>query len=212
MQHRDITAAEKIYLAPLKEECRLLFEGTSIPSHDHFHHERVWKNASLLLQRLLDAGMLSDHRMPEKAIIAAFFHDTGLTVNRGSDHGRESRNLCHNFLQETDIRGDELDEILDAVERHDDKTYAAKSDPASLAAIISVADDMDAFGEEGIGRYMEIYTMRGITDDEIPGHVISNVMSRFRHLESTYRMFPDLIDEQRVRFKAVTDYFTNIIK
>ena len=183
-----------------------------MPSHDHLHHERVWKNASLLLQRLYYAGMLHDRRMPVKAIIAAFFHDTGLTINNGPDHGKESRKLCHGFLQTTDIIQGDIDEILDAVERHDDKIYAEQSDPASLAAIISVADDMDAFGEEGIGRYREIYSLRGITDDAMPEHVISNVLSRFRHLKSTYRMFPDLVDEQRRRVETVTEYFTNIIK
>ena len=212
MQHTDITAAEKAYLTLLREECRRLFEGTPMPSHDYLHHERVWKNASLLLQRLYDAGMLYDRRMPVKAIIAAFFHDTGLTVNSGPDHGRESRKLCNSFLQLTDIKEEEIDEILDAVERHDDKNYAAESDPASLAAIISVADDMDAFGKEGIGRYREIYSMRGITDDDVPRLVITNVLSRFRHMESTYYMFPDLVDEQRKRVEEVTYYFSNIIK
>ena len=71
---------------------------------------------------------------------------------------------------------------------------------------------MDAFGEEGIVRYREIYSMRGISHNEMPGLVISNVLSRFRHMESTYHMFPDLVDDQRVRAEAVTDYFTNIIK
>ena len=212
MQNGNITAAEKKYLAPLKEECRKMFSGASIPSHDHLHHERVWKNSSLLLQRLFDAGMVTDNRMPVKAIIAAFFHDTGMTVNRGPDHGKESRRLCSEFLQGTDVPENECNEILDAVERHDDKIYAAKSDPTSLAAIISVADDMDAFGEEGIARYREIYSMRGISDNEMPRLVISNVLSRFRHMESTYHMFPDLVDDQRVRAEAVTDYFTNIIK
>lgn len=212
MQNRNITAAEKRYLAPLKEECSKLFSVTPIPSHDHLHHERVWKNASLLLQRLYDTGMLTDNRMPVKAIIAAFFHDTGLTVNRGEDHGKESRKLCRDFLQKTGIHKDEQEDILDAVERHDDKIYASGSDPASLAAILSVADDMDAFGEEGIARYLEIYSMRGITDREMPDLVISNVMSRFRHMESTYNMFPDLIDEQRTRVQTVTDYFKNTIR
>jgi hypothetical protein len=54
--------------------------------------------------------------------------------------------------------------------------------------------------------------MRGISDNEMPRLVISNVLSRFRHMESTYHMFPDLVDDQRVRAEAVTDYFTNIIK
>lgn len=207
MQHRFITAAEERYRGTLTEECRRLFESIGMPSHDHLHHERVWENASLLLKHLSDASLTDDPRIAEKAIVAAFFHDTGMTVNRGADHGRESRRLCAVFLANSDFSAEERKEILDAVERHDDKDYQATSDPASLAAIITVADDMDAFGETGIERYEEIYSMRGITSDRLPQMIISNVRSRLRHLEATYRMFPGIVDDQRARARIVIDYF-----
>jgi len=54
--------------------------------------------------------------------------------------------------------------------------------------------------------------MRGITDDDMPRLVMTNVLSRFRHMESTYGMFPDLVDEQRKRVNVVTYYFSNIIR
>jgi len=98
------------------------------------------------------------------------------------------------------------------VEKHDDKEYQALSDPSSLAAVISVADDMDAFGQTGIERYKEIYAMRGIPENEMPRKIISNVMSRFRHLETTYHMFPDIVGEQRINARIVTDYFTEKIR
>jgi len=68
---------------------------------------------------------------------------------------------------------------------------------------------MDAFGEAGIGRYEEIYSMRGIPAPEMPGLIVTNVLSRLRHLESTYKMFPDLIADMRVRAEKVTNHFTN---
>ena len=68
---------------------------------------------------------------------------------------------------------------------------------------------MDAFGEEGIGRYEEIYAMRGIAATEMPGMIISNVLSRLRHLETTYGMFPDLIAEMRKKAETVINHFTN---
>ena len=212
MPHRFITDAENRYRSILTEECRRLFAGTRMPSHDLHHHERVWDNASLLLKRLYDSGEADDPRLAEKAIIAAFFHDTGLTLNRGPDHGRESRKICAAFLEESDFSHEERHEILNAVERHDDKDYHAISDPSSLAAIISVADDMDAFGQTGIERYTEIYSMRGITAEEMPRLIIPNVMSRLRHLEATFSMFPDIVGEQRIRAAKVTDYFTTKTK
>jgi len=209
MVHPFIKQAEEKYRALLSEECCRLFSGTDIPSHNHLHHTRVWDNAALLLGRLYEAGIVTDPGMAEKAIIAAFFHDTGLTVNRGPDHGRESRQLCSAFLETTGITGADRLEILNAVEMHDNKNYPGHSDPASLAAILSVADDMDAFGETGIGRYEEIYSMRGIPAGEIPGMIVPNVMSRLSHLESTYHMFPELVEEMRDRAITVINHFTS---
>jgi len=209
MVHPFIKYAEKKYMSLLTEECCRLFSGTDIPSHNHLHHTRVWDNAALLLGRLYEAGIVTDPGMAEKAIIAAFFHDTGLTVNRGPDHGRESRQLCSAFLETTGITGADRLEILNAVEMHDNKNYPGHSDPESLAAILSVADDMDAFGETGIGRYEEIYSMRGIPAGEIPGMIVPNVMSRLSHLESTYHMFPELVEEMRDRAITVINHFTS---
>lgn len=194
------------------EECRMIFAGTHMPSHNHLHHERVWMNASQLLWQLFKTGMITDPELPRKAIVAAFFHDTGLTVNRGPDHGRESRMICAAFLGKNDFSAEERQEILDAVEQHDDKEYSAPSHPASLASVISAADDMDAFGLKGIERYVEIYSMRGVLPEAMPGLIIPNVMSRFSHFESTYHMFPEMVAEQKVRAAQVINYFTQKTK
>ncbi len=207
MTHPYIMVAEEKYGQLLRDRCRHMFSGTCMPSHDHLHHDRVWKNAAHLIERLIRAGIVTDQDLAVKAIIASFFHDTGLTVNRGPDHGLESRHICSAFLEMTDLTEDDRNEILDAVEKHDNKEYTGNSDPSSLAAILSVADDMDAFGEEGIGRYEEIYAMRGIPAAEMPGMIVANVLSRFRHLESTYRMFPDFIAEMSARAETVTNHF-----
>jgi HD superfamily phosphodiesterase len=209
MAHPYITFAEEKYMDLLSGECERLFSGTFIPSHDHLHHGRVWNNAARLMERLYNKGLISDPCLAEKAIVAAFFHDTGLTVNRGPDHGLESRRICSTFLAASGFSEADRAEILDAVEMHDNKEYSGNSDPSSLAAIISVADDMDAFGETGISRYEEIYSMRGVSASDMPALIIPNVMSRFRHLESTYSMFPDLVEEMRAGAGKVTNHFTN---
>jgi HD superfamily phosphodiesterase len=207
MAHTFIRQAEEKHGTRLRAECRHIFATASIPSHDHLHHERVWENAVQLLERLNDAGMVTDTALAEKAIIAAFFHDTGLTINRGMDHGRESRRICTEFLKSLSMSDADRLEILDAVEKHDDKAYTGQSDPSSLAAIIAVADDMDAFGETGISRYEEIYSMRGIEASAMPGMIIDNVLSRLCHIESTYGIFPDLVDDMREKAQTVISYF-----
>jgi HD superfamily phosphodiesterase len=207
MAHTFIRQAEDKHRVRLMEECRSIFANASIPSHDHLHHERVWENAAQLLERLYSSGTITDPAMAEKAIIAAFFHDTGLTINRGTDHGNESRRICSDYLATLSLCDTECREILDAVEKHDDKNYTGQSDPSSLAAILSVADDMDAFGETGIGRYEEIYAMRGISASAMPDMITENVLSRLRHLESTYGIFPDLVEEMRENAQTVISYF-----
>ncbi len=212
MQHPFLSAAEAKYKPALMILCRKLFESALMPSHDHLHHSRVWENAKVLLGRLLEAGITGDPLIAEKAIIAAFLHDTGLTINRGPDHGIQSRQVCSKFLLTTDLSEADREEILQAVEKHDEKDYTGASDPASLAAVISAADDMDAFGCEGIGRYAEIYLIRGVPHDELPGKVIANAESRFRHLEMTYSMFPDLIKAEKKRFETLITYYNNFIR
>jgi len=49
--------------------------------------------------------------------------------------------------------------------------------------------------------------MRGIPASDMPGMIIENVISRFSHLESTYGIFPDLVDEMRVKAQTVISYF-----
>jgi len=209
MPNKYIRKAENKYRKLLAEECRMLFSGTHMLSHDHLHHERVWENAVQLLERLYSAEMISGPSMAEKTIIASFFHDTGLTINQGTEHGRESRMLCSHFLENSGLPEENRLDILEAVERHDDKSYIEASDPSSLAAVVSVADDMDAFGPEGIERYIEIYSIRGIAGDEMPQMIIDNAASRFRHLALTYPMFPDLVEHQQKRFETVIQFFQN---
>jgi len=210
MTEELIKSAEEKYKSILEENCRQLFTGVHIPSHDHIHHARVWEYTKEILRNLLLKKMISDNSIADKAIIAAYFHDTGLIVNTGEDHGKESRKICMEFLNKQKIDINIHSEILDAIERHDDKNYTAVSDPASLAAIIAVADDMDAFGHIGVLRYWEIYSMRGIAVTDMPDQIIKNARNRFRHLEATYHMFPELISHHKERLDTLVSFYSSL--
>lgn len=205
-----ISEAEKKYLTILEERCRSLFSAVHIPSHDHLHHARVWVYAKEILKELENAGMITDPFIADKVMIAAWFHDTGLTINTGPDHGSQSRDICKEFLETNHIPEEYHNEILEAVEKHDDKSYASDSEPSSAAAIVSVADDIDAFGHIGILRYSEIYSMRNIPFNEMADMVIANAESRFIHLESTYKMFPELISEQAERLETLVSFYRSL--
>ena len=46
-----------------------------------------------------------------------------------------------------------------------EKIYLRRQDRNDLLTVLSVADDLDAFGFTGIYRYSEIYLTRGINPD-----------------------------------------------
>jgi len=210
MSQANISEAEKKYKALLLEKCSALFSEADIPSHDAQHHARVWGYAKEIIGALDAAGMVSDHLIAEKVIIAVWLHDTGLTLNTGPDHGKESRNICNDFLITHHVPEEYHHEILQAVENHDDKSYASASDPASAAAILSVADDMDAFGYVGVLRYSEIYSMRNIPLSDMSVMIITNAKSRFKHLETTYKMFPAFVEEQRERLEIIVSFYRSL--
>jgi hypothetical protein len=205
-----ISEAEGKYKNILEEFCKSVFLFAGIPSHDHLHHARVWGYTKKILELLSEARMITDPLIAEKAIVAAYFHDTGLTVNTGPDHGKESRKICNEYLQSNNLLMGCTDEILDAVEKHDDKDYSSVSNPASLATIVSVADDMDAFGYTGILRYSEIYAMRGVTIEEMPEKIIANAKVRFSHLASTYSMFPALVSKQAKKLEILISFYKSL--
>ncbi|MBE0675786.1 MAG: HD domain-containing protein, partial [Bacteroidales bacterium] len=131
------------------------FGNTSIPSHDLSHHNRVWMNASYLINQM-EAGpdFVFDNRKKLQVLIACMLHDIGMAKDSGVNHGRESRKLCEIFLHDH-IPDESLHpDILIAVENHDNKKYTNIHPPDSLLTILSVADDIDAFGFIGVYRYL----------------------------------------------------------
>jgi HD superfamily phosphodiesterase len=115
---------EQRWLTVLYEHVKKEFSRVWLPSHDHTHHLRVWHQAKELIRLLYMRGCPFDGKDIENLIVAVFFHDTGLTVTLDTSHGKESRKKCIEFLNHTArFSKDSYDEILEAVEKHDDKSY-----------------------------------------------------------------------------------------
>jgi HD superfamily phosphodiesterase len=173
--------AEGKWLPVIRPFFEHLSEGRWMPSHDFDHHRRVWRNACEF------AGNMNpvDEFFYEKLILACFFHDTGLLYDITSKHGAESRRICENFLTiHTEKIPFECQNLLEAIENHDNKEYGHSS-PLPYNAIyhlLSKADDLDAFGALGAYRYTEIYLMREIETMEMPEMVLLNAERRFENL------------------------------
>jgi len=179
---------EQKWLKTLFKVCRDAFSDSFLPSHDETHHYRVWTIAIELIRELGAQNIYFSETDIEKIIIAVFFHDVGMSKNPDKEHGKISREICEDFFkknQDKKIKG--LNEIYEAIENHDDKEYKNNihlhKDPKTLFSILSVSDDLDAFGIIGIYRYAEIFLMRNININELPDRVLDNITHRYHFFQ-----------------------------
>jgi len=202
-----IHEVENKWLDNLYRNCKNLFSGSTVPSHDYEHHIRVWKYCKEIITELAPTQPI-DYELIESLIIASFFHDTGLTITLSENHGKESRLLCEKYFEENAIEKPlHFNQILDAIEKHDDKNYTNKQAPESILSILCTADDIDAFGLIGVIRYSEIYMLRGLNMNQLSDSVIKNLDKRFANFESTYKFLPDLYEKHYKKYQITRRFF-----
>jgi HD superfamily phosphodiesterase len=207
----NIQQVEQELLFQFYNYCKNLFAGKNITSHDHTHHIRVWEYAKEILFDLNISNKI-DYNKAVSCLIASLFHDTGLTITTNENHGKESREICSNYFEDNNIhKPDNFNEILSAIEKHDDKEYKLNNiKPDSILSVLSFADDLDAFGKIGIIRYTEIYLLRGISIKELPTLVLKNLEKRFLNFENTFKHLPDLYSKHKSRYLITKTFFEDL--
>ncbi|MCK4699800.1 MAG: HD domain-containing protein, partial [Bacteroidales bacterium] len=142
----ELQKVERSWLIPLYNTCQRAFSQAHLPSHNEDHHLRVWITARELIKQLEKQAITFTRSDLTKIIIAAFLHDTGMSVTIDKTHGKESRKICKKFIEE--YKPEDIDnpqELLDVIENHDDKEYQNKfakiKNPKHLFKILSVCDD-----------------------------------------------------------------------
>lgn len=212
---QGIREAEEIWLLPLFNHCHELFSAVFLPSHDHLHHYRVWSHAKDLMLLMAASGCRIPPMLPQQLILAAFFHDAGLTSTQDEKHGLESRRLCEEFFSGGHHPLPEgFPEVLDAIEHHDDKSFRGRSitghPDRQLLLLLSASDDLDAFGYTGIYRYAEIYLCRGISPAELPGRILENLCNRFNNLKCTFEPLNHFIERQEIRYWTTCEFYLGL--
>ena len=211
-----INSSEQKWLKPLYKHSKSLFEKTHLPSHDAEHHLRVWLYCRGLIIELHKAGIKTTHDTIDKAIVACFFHDAGLTIDVGEQHGFLGRKICEDFLRDNpDFKVPDLDEVLEVIEKHDDKskkelTAASQYTMKTLLKLVSAADDLDALGFIGVFRFIEIYLKRGVPYNDIPKMVSTNLKNRFSNFLNIYSGLQKFSERQKNRYKETFDFFTEL--
>lgn len=184
-----------------------IYDDKSLSSHGIDHHRRVWSYAKELLPLVAGQQPVSISQLPSKLIIASYLHDIGMSVDPGIRHGHHSRDLCIQFLTNNHLPENEYQDVLEAIENHDRKDYTGNTSVNDLLTILSVADDLDAFGFTGIYRYSEIYLTRGINPEEI-GHLIKdNAGKRFDNFVKTFGFADELVLKHKKRFDILDNFF-----
>ena len=211
--HNWIGDVEKKWLDRLHQYAKDLFSRVFLPSHDHTHHLRVWNISKNLMHQIASQNTYLNPSFVEAMMIAVYFHDLGMVVNRKKEHGRISRTICAEYFSKNFIeRPGRFDEILEAIEMHDrkgEKIYheIPINSPPKLFSLLSIADDLDAMGVIGIYRYAEVYLHRGIDLNTLGTKILGNVSMRFENITKTCRLFPGIIVNIRHGFAEIVSFY-----
>ena len=204
-----INTAEEAFLQSLEEFFTSIYNEERLISHGLGHHCRVWENAKELLQCVEYKENTFNQLFIQKLLMACFLHDIGMSIESGIKHGHHSREFCNRFLKEQNMKAADYQDLLSAIENHDNKDYDDPGNNDLLLTILSVADDLDAFGETGISRYLEIYQERGVEKFMVGQAIRENARKRFKNFERLYHKYPELIEKHRKRFLILDTFFKN---
>jgi HD superfamily phosphodiesterase len=204
----SIESAEKKFKQILEDFFISVYTEKHLSSHGIDHHRRVWNYAKDLLRLipLKNNGQIS--LLPSEAIIACYLHDIGMAVDRGLKHGKHSRDLCERFFTENKFPESNWLEVLEAIENHDNKDYISNASRNDLLTVLSVADDLDAFGLTGVFRYTEIFLAREIGYHKIGYKIRENAQKRYENFINTFGSVDELVVKHWERYYLLNMFFT----
>jgi HD superfamily phosphodiesterase len=202
-----IESAEKEFKQILEDFFISVYNEKSLSSHGIDHHRRVWNYSKELLKIISLKNSDQISQLVSELIIASYLHDIGMSVDPGIRHGKHSRNLCTQFLVKNNLPQNDWQVVLETIENHDNKDYNGKTNMNELLTILSVADDLDAFGFTGIFRYSEIYLTRGIDPEEIGYLIRENAEKRFDNFVKTVGSESEIVQKHRMRFNILDNFF-----
>jgi HD superfamily phosphodiesterase len=202
-----LASAEKKYKKRLEKFFTEVYHDTILLSHGIDHHRRVWSFGKELLAQLPEESFTYEPLIPEKLIIASYLHDSGMSVDTGPRHGIKSRIFCEQFLRKYKLPEIEFTDVLYTIENHDYKEYSRTDQEAILLTILSVADDLDAFGFIGIYRYLEIYLTRHMPIRDLGFLINENSINRYKHFVNSFGFNQALVEKHGRRYQIIITFF-----
>jgi hypothetical protein len=202
-----IESAEEKYKQILEDFFISVYPENHLSSHGIDHHRRVWKYTRDLIRLIPSKSNGQITRFASEAIIACYLHDIGMAFDPGPKHGKLSRDLCGKFFTDYKIPEKDWTEVLDAIENHDNKDYTSNHSGNELLTVLSVADDLDAFGCIGIFRYTEIYLAREIGFGAIGNMIRENARKRYDNFIKTFGSVDELVIKHWERYYLLDMFF-----
>lgn len=204
-----IAHIEKLWLEELILFNTNHFKNYHLFSHNENHHIRVWEICKEIIQSL--SKVQQEMINIETLLFASMFHDTGLVLSNGFNHGAQSKEIFIEYRKKYSIQIDNCNLIETCIEFHDDKSYVSKPIiDSSEFKILCVADDLDAFGIIGIYRYLEIYLIREIKQEDIPQLVLDNVESRFNNFKQQFGELRNLFSKYQEKYFVTLKFFDSL--
>jgi HD superfamily phosphodiesterase len=202
-----IESAEKQYKQILEEFFISVYNEKSLLSHGIDHHRRVWIYAKEFINLIPLKNKDKISHLLSELIIACYLHDIGMSFDPGEKHGKHSREFCSLFLAKNSLPQSDYKDLLEAIENHDNKDYSCNASMNELLTILSVADDLDAFGCIGIFRYSEIYLTRGIEPEKLGYLVRENAEKRFDNFVKTFGSDSEIVHKHIKRYNVLDNFF-----
>jgi hypothetical protein len=196
---------EEEQLGSLEHFFLSVYPATYLGSHGLDHHRRVWIYAKELIMSA-ERSFPDDPSFFLKLMLACFLHDIGMAVEKGMKHGIQSRSYCCKYLAGKGMNPTEYNDLLDAVEYHDDKDYSESRPGNLIYEVLTLADDLDAFGYTGIFRYTEIYSERGSSIEALGPLIAENAAKRYQHFINSSLPGMKFQELHKYRYKILINY------
>lgn len=203
----SLESAENQYKAILEGFFLSKYDEKALPSHGISHHRRVWKYAKELAPVLAAHHGSADPANSASLLIACYLHDIGMLIEPGSRHGIHSAELCREFLALNNLSESDFSGLLPAILNHDNKDYGSNPSSGDLFTLLSISDDLDAFGFIGVYRYLEIYMKRGMSLPYIGKAVRNNAFKRFEHFKQKFSFDSCIVEKHKRRYELLENFF-----
>jgi hypothetical protein len=141
--------------------------------------------------------------------LAIVLHDVGVFYSQEHCHGPVSAKELRPRLSVLGLSEEKQDRLCSIIRAHDDESHI---DNTPEAEALRILDSLDAFGDIGVYRFLEIYSRRGLVPPAIFTQALSSLIDRRESIPASWfkSKSNDLVIIQR-EFARAYDILTDCV-